>query len=208
MAGMALVAILAGGRGSRLGGGKPAVRLGRLPLIGHALAAAREAGLEPVVVAKPHTTLPPLRCEVVYETADGHHPLHGLLAALAQAGARSPDCACLALACDMPFVTSPLLAWLVQTAGARGDSPTRGGPRDALVTRAGGHLQPLLARYFPWHRPALDEALRGGLSLTAAAESLGPQIASERELRRFGDPARLCFSVDSEEDLRLARRLL
>jgi hypothetical protein len=76
------------------------------------------------------------------------------------------------------------------------------------VTRAQGHLQPLLARYFPRHRAALHAALRSGSSLTAAAESLQPQIAGERELARFGDPRRLCFSVDSEEDLRLARQLL
>jgi molybdenum cofactor guanylyltransferase len=208
MAERALVAILAGGRGRRLGGAKPTARLGRLPLIAHALAAARAAGLDAVVVAKPHTPLPALDCDVVYERAHGYHPLHGLLVALAQASARSEDCACVALACDMPFVGAPLLAWLARAGVGSGEAPQRVRCDQALVTCAQGHLQPLLARYFPRHRPALREALRSGSSLTAAAESLQPLIAGERELTRFGDPGRLCFSVDSEDDLRLARRLL
>ncbi|HEV2981203.1 MAG TPA: NTP transferase domain-containing protein [Solirubrobacteraceae bacterium] len=205
MTGTVLVAVLAGGRGSRLGGAKPTVPLGELPLIAHPLAAAREAALDAVVVAKPQTPLPPLECDVIYERAAGYHPLHGLLAALAEAAARSPDCACVALACDMPFVSASLLSWLAR-AGRVGTG--EGGQRNALVTRANGHLQPLLARYFPDHRAALDEALRRGQSLTAAAESLRPQIAGERQLRRFGDPARLCFSVDSDDDLQRAGRLL
>jgi molybdenum cofactor guanylyltransferase len=208
MAGAALVAILAGGRGTRLGGAKPTAPLGELPLIAYPLAAAREAGLDPVVVAKPQTPLPPLECPVIYERATGHHPLHGLLAALAEAGARSPNCACAALACDMPFVSARLLSWLARARDASGDMRAGGQPAGALVTRARGHLQPLLARYFPGHRPALRAALHSGQSLTAAAASLRPRIAGERELWRFGDPARLCLSVDSAVDLQRARRLL
>ena len=206
MADTALVAILAGGRGSRLRGAKPAARLGELPLIAHVLAAARTARLDAVVIAKPHTPLPALDCDVLFERAPGYHPLHGLLAALAEARARSADCACVALGCDMPFVSAPLLAWLAQPGDAGGQAAPRADR--ALVTRAQGRLQPLLARSFPHHRHALGEALRAGRSLTAAAQSLHPQIAGERELSRFGDPRRLCFSVDSGEDLQLARRLL
>src|SRR5690348_6478436 len=158
MAGPALVAILAGGRGSRLGGAKPTVQLGRLPLIAYPLAAARAARLDTVVVAKPQTPLPSLQCDVIYERAHAHHPLQGLLAALAEAGARSPGCACVALACDMPFVSAPLLAWLAQAGAASADAPACGPGGGALVTFAHGHLQPLLARYFPSHRAALDEA--------------------------------------------------
>jgi molybdenum cofactor guanylyltransferase len=205
MAGTALVAILAGGRGSRLGGAKPAARLGEMPLIAHPLVAACEAGLDAVVVAKPQTPLPPLHCDVIYERAVEHHPLHGLLAALDEASTRSPDCACVTVGCDMPFVGAPLLRWLAADGRPGAPEPAH---RDALVSCAQGHLQPLLARYFPVHRTALGAALRGRQSLTAAAESLRPRIVHERELRRFGDPARLCFSVDSDDDLRHARKML
>ena len=55
-----IVAVLAGGRGRRMGASKAAVPLAGEPLIARPLAAARAAGLDAVVVAKPDTELPPL----------------------------------------------------------------------------------------------------------------------------------------------------
>jgi molybdopterin-guanine dinucleotide biosynthesis protein A len=55
----ALVAVLAGGRGRRMGAPKPLARLGGAPLVERPLAAAAEAGLPAVVVAKAGTRLPP-----------------------------------------------------------------------------------------------------------------------------------------------------
>jgi molybdopterin-guanine dinucleotide biosynthesis protein A len=52
-----IVAVLAGGRGRRLGGSKPLAQFGGAPLIERPLAAAREAGLDAVVVAKADTPL-------------------------------------------------------------------------------------------------------------------------------------------------------
>ena len=61
------VAILAGGRGSRIGGDKALVQLGGRPLISYPLAAAKAAGLDAVVVAKRNTKLPPLDVPVLLE---------------------------------------------------------------------------------------------------------------------------------------------
>lgn len=52
-----LGAVLAGGRGSRLGGAKPTADLAGRPLISYPLAALAAAGIEPFVVAKPSTNL-------------------------------------------------------------------------------------------------------------------------------------------------------
>ena len=52
--------ILAGGRGSRLGGEKATVQLGGRPLISYPLAAMKAAVGEAVVLAKPMTRLPAL----------------------------------------------------------------------------------------------------------------------------------------------------
>ena len=51
----ALVAVLAGGRGERIGGAKPTRALAGRALIDYPLSAAREARLETVVVAKRDT---------------------------------------------------------------------------------------------------------------------------------------------------------
>jgi molybdopterin-guanine dinucleotide biosynthesis protein A len=49
--------VLAGGRGSRLGGAKPTAELAGRPLVSYPLAALAAAGLDAVVVAKPGTDL-------------------------------------------------------------------------------------------------------------------------------------------------------
>ena len=62
---MATATVLAGGAGSRLGGAKATALFAGRPLIEHVVAAARAGGLEPVVVAKARSPLPPLDCPVL-----------------------------------------------------------------------------------------------------------------------------------------------
>jgi molybdenum cofactor guanylyltransferase len=197
-----LIAILAGGAGARLGCRKPLTSLAGRPLICHPLAAARDSGLDVIVVSKRSVALPELDCEVVYEPEQPRHPLCGLLTALTRAGSiggmRGSDLPVVIVACDMPFLTGPLLAWF-----AAGSAPPA-----AMVARAGGTLQPLLGRYLPAHRPTLVRALREGRTLREAVACLGPLVVEERELARFGDPQRLCFNVNSPGDLCLAEAWL
>ena len=187
----AIVAILAGGRGERIGGEKALALLGGRALIHRPLAAAREAGLETIVVAKRASALPPLPEPVVHEPDAPSHPLCGVLAALELAAARSPAPAVLLVACDMPFLTGPLLAWLAGLDGA-------------VMAHVGGRAQPLLARCLPAQLPALRRALAERRSLREAIGGLEPRIVDERELSRFGSPQRLCFNVNHAEDQALA----
>ncbi|MDX6722177.1 MAG: molybdenum cofactor guanylyltransferase, partial [Solirubrobacteraceae bacterium] len=104
----ALAVVLAGGRSRRMGAPKALVELGGRPLIAWALDAAREAGLEAVVVAKAGSALPPLEVPVWEEPERPSHPLAGVIAALERAAPRP----IVALACDMPFVPPELIARL------------------------------------------------------------------------------------------------
>jgi molybdenum cofactor guanylyltransferase len=191
----AIVAVLAGGRGERLGGCKPSVPLAGSPLVCHPLRAPADAGLEAVVVAKRSTVLPALDAQVLYEPEEPGHPLCGVLAALAFAAARPGVDAVVAVACDMPFLTGPLLAWL---AGL--DGP--------VMARVEGRDQPLLARWTVADAPVLEHSLAEGHSLRAALGSLAPAIVAESELSRFGDAKRLCFNVNDPDDLRDAEAWL
>lgn len=184
----AIVAVLAGGRGERLGGAKPTVALGGRALIRHPLAAAHDAGLEAVVVAKPGTPLPELSETVLQEPELPRHPLCGVIAALEYATERSPAPAVVLLACDMPFLTGPLLRWLAEL-----DGPA--------VAEVDGQLQPLLARCLPRDLPQLRDALAAERSLRAAIAALEPRIVGELELSPFGRPERLCFNVNDAADL-------
>lgn len=183
-----IVAVLAGGSGSRLGGGKPARELRGRPLISYPLSAARNAGLEAIVVAKPDTPLPVLAERIVPEPALPRHPLCGMLAALRVARTMAGAPSVLFLACDTPFLTGELLAWLASLGGA-------------VVTELDGLPQPLPLRCPGEHIGLIERASRELVPLRATAAALSPRVVREDELARFGEPATLLFNVNGPEDL-------
>ncbi len=184
-------AVLAGGRSTRMGTPKPLVELAGQPLISYPLAAVGEAGLEPIVVAKPDSPLPPLDCRIVLEPAEPNHPLCGIVAALEAA-----DGPVVALGCDMPLVAPALIESLAGIEAA------------AAVPELAGRLQPLLARYEPRAEPSLRAALERGDSTTAAVAALHPRVLSPADLTRFGDPDTIAFNVNTPEDVERAAALL
>lgn len=183
--------MLAGGAGSRLGGAKPSALLAGLPLIAYPIAAAVAGGLDVVVVAKRDTPLPPLQCPLVVEPERPLHPLCGVVAALDCAEQR----AVVVVACDMPFLTGPLLDWLAGLSGS-------------AVATVDRRVQPLLARYVQANRPVFERALGEERSLTSAVGEIAATQIDAPALARFGDPTRLCFSVNDAGDLALAEQWL
>ncbi len=207
--GRGLAAVLAGGRGSRLGGAKPAAELAGRPLIVYPLAALATAGIEAFVVAKPTTELrgrplarlagqrttalaPPgqrttalaVGVEVIAEPAEPTHPLVGIVAALRHAGRPL-----VILGCDFPFAPPALLRALAEA------------PEPLVVPAPGGEPQPLMARWSPEHLPRLEDALRREEPLRRTVAALAPRLIDDTELTRFGDPARAFFNVNTPEDL-------
>ena len=149
-----IVAVLAGGRGRRMGASKPLARLRGEPLIERPLAAARKAGLEAVVVAKAGTALPE-GVTVWREPDEPFHPLLGVVTALERAGGPV-----IAVACDQPFVPAALLDRLAH------------GPEAAV--EVDGRLEPFPARYEPAWLPALRAALQREAPMRETLAALGP----------------------------------
>jgi molybdopterin-guanine dinucleotide biosynthesis protein A len=168
-----IAAVLAGGRGRRMGAPKPLALLGGTPLIERPLAAARAAGLDPVVVAKTGTPLPE-GLRVWHEPDEPFHPLLGIVTALEYAGG-----AVVAMACDQPFVPAELLARLAA------------GPEGAV--RAEGRIEPFPARYEPAWLPALRAALEREAPMRATLEALAPATIEweAAALRSLDTPADL-----------------
>jgi molybdopterin-guanine dinucleotide biosynthesis protein A len=187
----AIVAILAGGRSTRMGAPKPVAQLGGRPLLSYPVAAARAVDLQPWVVAKRDTELPPLDCQVLTEPDEPVHALAGVVAALGASGGQ----AVVAVAGDMPFVEDKLIAWLASHLGT-------------VAITSGGRLQPLLARYDPSDAEALAAAIERGDAAQDALRALDPKLVGDEELRRFGDPQRICFNVNTPGDLERAERML
>jgi molybdopterin-guanine dinucleotide biosynthesis protein A len=187
----AIGVVLAGGASTRMGSSKATMPLGGVPLAERALRPLRAAGLDVAVVAKEGDALPALDAPIWTEARSERHPLAGILEALERAGEE----AVLICACDMPFVTAELVAYLAVRAGT-------------AVPEAGGRLHPLLARYDPGATEALAVELEASGSLHEAVRRAGAEILPEAEIARFGDPSRLLFNVNTPADLAQAERLL
>jgi molybdopterin-guanine dinucleotide biosynthesis protein A len=174
------VAVLAGGRGSRIGGDKALVLFTGEPLIEHSLRCAYGAGLDVCVVAKRDTRLPPMDVPIVREPDQPSHPLCGIVTAL------RIHPAIIALPCDMPLLPASVLTRLAGSeAGVMLAAP--GEPFPALYTRA--------------VLPVLDRALVEQASLRSVLAGLD---ASALE----GIDTRLLLSVNTRQDLAIAQRRL
>ena len=182
--------VLAGGRGSRLGGAKATVSLAGRPLLSWALDCVRPVVGDAVVVAKPDTELPPLTdVEVWREPQASFHPVHGILHALR----RADDRTIVVVPVDMPLVPAALLARLVDAVGA-------GFP--AAIPHADGRLQPLCGAFTPEAFAPLAAA-PGDAPLTRTLEALGAVVVGAAE----GEQA-LLVNVNTPADLARAESLL
>jgi molybdopterin-guanine dinucleotide biosynthesis protein A len=190
--------VLAGGVGRRIGGSKAIVELRGTPLVLYPLRALQAVLAEVVVVAKQGSALPPLPGVPIWlEPAEPRHPLAGIVHALEAAGAAA-DVEGLAReilvsAGDLPFLDPELVEQLVH-------ADAHGAP--AVVPRAGGRLQPLLARYAPAAYAPLAAALQTDPlpSLTDAVAALEPCVLECDDERPF-------FNVNLPEDLLTAAGL-
>ncbi len=155
--------IVAGGRGERLGLGRPKALV---PVAGVTLLERTIAILEPLcddwVVAAPASMALPVPADHrVCDVPEAEGPLSGLVAGLAgRAYGRA-----LALGVDFPLIGRDVLARLLERLGTHA----------AAVPRPGGVPQPLVAAYGPGAAGALKHRLEAGeRSLRAALAVLDP----------------------------------
>jgi molybdenum cofactor guanylyltransferase len=182
-------AVLAGGRGRRLGGDKALARLCGRPLISYPLAALEAVLSEVVVVVKADTELPslPSRTKVWRESEPLQHPLVGLRTALELAAGRTV----LVCAVDLPLVSPALVRRLAF------DQPESVA---AVVAGQGDAIQPLLGRYSSHTLEAL-RAADPSVPLRAAVGALSPAVIE------VDDPEEL-FNVNTPAEMERAARLL
>lgn len=182
-------ALLAGGSGRRLGGGKATVELSGRPLLAYALDVLHEVLDEVAVVSKRDTVLPPLAgiANVWIEPDEPRHPLAGIVHALRQAQGR-PVLVC---AADMPLVT-------VEVVRALAEADPGGAP--AVVPHAAGRLQPLLALYTPLALAGLAR-FEPSIPTREAVRALGARVVEFEDEQAF-------FNVNAPEDLLQASALL
>jgi molybdopterin-guanine dinucleotide biosynthesis protein A len=181
-------AVLAGGRGSRMGASKPLAPLRGRPMIDFPLAALSACCERVAVVCKADTELPglPEGVERWEEPEAPRHPAAGIAHALDRAGEEVLVCPT-----DMPLVRAGQLDELLAEAEGWPGFP-------AVVALMAGRAVPVLGVYRLEARAALMRAAQEGHSLQEVA----------RELRAATAEVEPSLSVDSPEDLARAEALL
>src|SRR5690606_4825947 len=187
-------AILAGGRARRLGGrDKRALDIGGLRLVDRQLGVLGTLTTRIVCVGgPPGPASAGLPC--VPDLMPGLGALGGLYTALATATTDRV----LVLACDLPFVTAPFLAFLL-------DADPQA---DAVVPVPASGPQPLCAVYRA--RPASGRHAASGAGegrVREAGGRLAPRWIGAAALRRFDVDGRLLLNVNTPDDLAEANRL-
>jgi molybdopterin-guanine dinucleotide biosynthesis protein A len=185
--------ILAGGQSRRMGVDKALLRLpsGGPTLIERVVTAARAVADDVVVVAEDAGRLPAMAVRTVPDAIAQAGPLAGLVAGFA--AARHANV--LALACDLPYLSVPLLRWMVRL------------PRtwDALVPylpngdgKAG--WEPLHAVYTHACRAPMRVALdRGDRQVTAFFPAIHVRRLVAEEMRPFDPTGHSTVSVNTPQ---------
>lgn len=189
-------AILAGGRGRRLGRDKATLRLQGRPLANWVAAALQPVAADLWLITNTPEDHAALGLPLLIDLVPYQGALGGLETALFFA--RTP--LVLALAVDTPLVSSALLASLAAMAP--------GLSRPALVCETHRGLQPFPGLYAVRLLPKLREFLQTDRRLQRFVESCRPQVVSPTETARW-DPAGLSFlNVNTPADLERVRQQL
>ena len=190
--------VLAGGRGTRLGGDKLSQLIGDQTLLDRVLNSVVTLSDEVLVVVAQGQSLPAVDCAVariVFDIYPGLGALGGI-----HAGLRASSCLrSLVVAGDMPFLNAPLLQRMVQLAPGF----------DIVVPRVDGKVHPLHAIYDKSCLPVIEERIRGGdLRVMDLMQALKIRYVEEDEVNGF-DPQRLSFfNINTQADLERARELV
>jgi molybdopterin-guanine dinucleotide biosynthesis protein A len=173
-------AILAGGQAARFGGrDKSALLVDGRAILDRQIAALAPAVDEVVIVGGAHAT--------VHDIVPGCGPLGGLHTALTAARGD----AVLLVACDMPYLSTPFLAYLLSLAA---------GP-DIVVPQTERGYHPLCAVYTrACLEPAAARLADRRLRLRELVDSMRTRVVPIDEIRQFGDPDRLLANVNTPAD--------
>lgn len=186
---MVSIAILAGGKSSRMGTDKSFTPVLGQPMIERVLAQVEGLGAETVLITNQPEAYDYLGLSLYKDLFPDTGPLGGICTALHYSVCPHT----LVLACDLPFLSRPLLEHLIQLAPAF----------DIVVPQALGRLQPLHAVYSQaCLEPALACLRRGELKINAFYQELPRlHVVLETDLQIY-DPAQQSFwNVNTPQDL-------
>ena len=190
--------ILAGGKGLRLGRDKALETINGRDLLHRVVSRLSFLESDIVIVATEKQRLswfgdyPGVK--IVTDIYPDKGPLGGIYTGLVTSDTRYN----LVVACDMPFLSQPLLGYMVQLSANF----------DLVIPRWNGLVEPLHAVYSKDSLAAMESTLKQGiLSVTKLLSLVRVRYVEAEEIERF-DPKHLSFfNVNAEADLAMAKEI-
>ena len=191
--------VLAGGRGTRLGGDKAAVELAGETLLQRAVRLVSQLTDDIIVVTRDDQRLRVARLTNGASVLSDTEPYEGVLAGMATGLSAARHAWCLVVACDMPFVSLGLVRYMLCL--------RRG--YDAVVPRLEVGMEPLLSLYHRRCLPPLWSALEAGKRRVASFfGSLRVRYVEAAEIHGIDPTGRSFHNINAPDDLRQAREWL
>lgn len=197
--------VMAGGASSRFGRDKALVEFGGKALVMRACELVEKTCGSARVVAAANR-YPQLGYPVIADRWPGEGPLGGIVTALlasaeANRGGGAESCDWnLIVSCDMPFLTGPWLAYLIQRAEQSS--------AEVVVPRSASGLEPLCAC---WRTQAAETLLRafesGVRKVSEGIERAGVEVLDEAAWKRFDSAGRLFANINTAADYAAAQAL-
>ena len=171
-----------------MGTDKAFLRLGRITLLEHLIAVAKQVCTTVVLVGSRERLQP--YGPVIEDEFAGQGPLAGIHAALSSAFAKDLN---IFLAVDLPNVSASLLNYLLRTAGESSSMVT--------VPCSHGFSQPLCAVYRKEFAAVAEQALKAGRNKIDALYAAVPtHRVEEPELTKLGFPPSIFDNVNTPEE--------
>lgn len=180
--------ILAGGQSRRMGRDKALIDFKGKPIIAHVIDTLRELSDDVIVVSNRAETYAPFGARVVQDFDPPSGPLGGIAAGLSAARYDRS----LVVACDMPFLNTALLRYLID----------RSNQADAVVMQFENEYEPLHAVYRSTCLPAIQQHLANGdRRVISFFDDIQLLVIPETDWRPIDPAARSIANLNAPDDL-------
>lgn len=182
------VAILAGGKSSRMGTDKSFVLFQGRPMIELVLERVHGLGDETILITNKPEAYAHLGVPMYSDVYLDHGSLGGIFTAVHYASHPYT----LVVACDMPWLNRPLLAYMVALRETA----------DIVVPRWEQYPEPLHAIYHKNCLPAIEENLKAGrLKITGFFGRVAVRFVERQEIEQFDENGRSFANLNTPEEL-------
>ena len=192
---MLTISIQAGGQSQRMGRDKALVQLAGKPIIEYVLERIEGLGNEILITTNNPEAYAYLGIRMESDSVPGASSLAGLQTALSA----SRYSHTLVLACDMPFVSRPLLEFMIERIPSA----------DIIVPQRQGFFEPMHAIYSQICLSPIEDALRmGDTRVISFYDQVQVRTIFESELTRLDPQGMSFFNINTPEDLNRAENYL